>query len=72
MYIHIHMAMKVLINGKTYETQEEERQAAEMLAVTPTLSNTLVNMIGEREPKYFTVREWGGPQFISISCALGQ
>lgn len=43
-----------------------------MLGVTPALSNTLVNMIGEREPKYFTVREWGGLQFISISCALGQ
>ena len=43
-----------------------------MLSVIPGLSNTHISMIGEREPKYFTVRKCRKQQFISISCALGQ
>ena len=43
-----------------------------MLGVIPGLSNTHISMTGEREPKYFTVREYRKQQFISISCALGQ
>lgn len=43
-----------------------------MLGVIPGLSNTHISMIGEREPKYFTVRKCRKQQFISISCALGQ
>lgn len=36
------------------------------------LANIHISMIGEREPKYFTVRECREQQFVSISCALGQ
>lgn len=45
---------------------------AELLGVIPVRSNTHRSLIGEREPKYFTVREWGGQRFIPISRALGQ
>lgn len=48
------------------------REAAETPGVPPALSNAHISMIGEREPKYFTVRERRKLQFISISCALGQ
>lgn len=43
-----------------------------MPGVIPALSHIHISMIGEREPKYFTVRECRELQFISISCALGQ
>lgn len=45
---------------------------AELLGVIPARSNTHSGLIGERAPKYFTVREREGLQFISIACALGQ
>lgn len=65
------MAIKK-INDKTYKMQWKDCQAAEMLGVIFALSNIHISMIGEREAKYFTVRECRELQFISISCALGQ
>lgn len=43
-----------------------------MLGVIVALSKTHISMIGEREAKYFTVREGTELQFISISRALEQ
>lgn len=53
-------------------TVRKSVKAAEMPDVIPGLSNTHVSTTGEKEPKYFTVRECRKQQFTSTSCALGQ
>lgn len=69
---YTYMTTEIRINSKSHKMQLRGMSSSGDAWSHPAQSNIHVSMIAEREPKYFTVREGGGLQFVSISHALGQ